>query len=920
MDSGALKALDFALYRRGQLITALARWLSAGLALLCLAFVWDGPRTLPWAALGTAAGYLALNAAFLVWGRRIRALKLVQDAVDALAVGLGASFTGGLDSPIWLLLYAHAVGVAARRGLAAALAFGALDAGIVAALAAQSQAPLGTLHALSLLFCAFLAGTTSSYLQQVQDRLALLNRELKDTNAQLEDTLAARNEIQREQEQSLSRLSESEDRYRRLLERIQDGVIIVQDGRLAYASEVFGKMVGEAPPALVGLDFRDLVPPEDRRELSERYRAWEQSLAVSGSLETRVRTRHGDTLLVQVRAASLEFQGRRSVIATLRDVTRERRMEQEIVAHAERLTAVNEIANAVNENLTPEDIVAVVADEARRLVPFDRLTVALLDREEPEARPVRLAVGAGSQRLDFPAREAGWAFREPVTWCEGDPTPCPPRAAELLAQEGVLSLLTVPLRAKGGLVGSLNLCRQKAVPFSATALAVMETVARHLAIALENARLLQAVQSRSRELESLLEIAGGISVRLDLAELLPLVTRSVNRVMGTQHCLLVLRDGEELKLAAQEGLEDEIVAAFRDGHPRELEDSLTGWILREGRPLAVADMIEDPRLRFGELVRRFSYRSFLGVPLRRGDEVLGSLEVVTKEPRRFGEEDQTLMTLFAGQAAIAIENARLFEEARAHLAQVVEANRRLEELDRLRREYVRNVSHEFRTPLTVIRGYAEFLQEAHESVSVPDILRVVVESCDRLIDLVETLIDVSRIEQGESERILHVQSLDLGEVAAASVESLRAPAARKGVQVDLELADGELSLEGDASLLRQVVRKLLDNAVKYSRAGGRVVLRGRPQDQELELVVEDEGIGIPPEHQPRIFEKFYMVDGGIARRLGGTGVGLYLVREIVRLHGGTVTVDSRPGEGSAFSVRLPRRYRGAAARPRAIHA
>ncbi|HEX6740101.1 MAG TPA: ATP-binding protein, partial [Vicinamibacteria bacterium] len=440
---------------------------------------------------------------------------------------------------------------------------------------------------------------------------------------------------------------------------------------------------------------------------------------------------------------------------------------------------------------------------------------------------------------------------------------------------------------------------------------------RHLAIALDNARLLEAVQSRSRELESLLEIAGGISARLDLAELLPLVTRSVNRVMGTQHCMLVLRDGEALKLAAQEGLEDEVVEAFQN---MDLADSLTGWVQREGRPLAVVDMIEDPRLRFADIVRRFQYRSFLGVPLRHGGEVLGSLEVVTKQPRRFGEEDQTLMTLFAVQAAVAIENARLFQEAHSHLDQAVEANRRLEELDRLRREYVRNVSHEFRTPLTVIRGYAEFLQADSQAVSLPEALRVVTESCDRLIDLVDTLIDVSRIEQGESERILHVQRLDLAELAAASVESLRSLAARKGVRVDVDLPAGELSLEGDAGLLNQVFRKLLDNAVKYSRAGGRVVLRGQPREQELELVVEDDGIGIPPEHQPRIFEKFYMVDGGIARRLGGTGVGLYLVREIVRLHGGTVTVDSRPGEGSAFSVRLPRRYQGAASRPRAIHA
>jgi len=123
-----------------------------------------------------------------------------------------------------------------------------------------------------------------------------------------------------------------------------------------------------------------------------------------------------------------------------------------------------------------------------------------------------------------------------------------------------------------------------------------------------------------------------------------------------------------------------------------------------------------------------------------------------------------------------------------------------------------------------------------------------------------------------------------------------------------------LEMEGDRGLLRQVVRKLVDNAVKYSPPGARVAVRGRARGDELALEVEDWGIGIAEEHLPRIFEKFYMVDGGVTRRLGGTGVGLYLVRQIVRLHHGEVDVQSLPGQGSVFSVRLPRRIRPAPSR------
>jgi two-component system phosphate regulon sensor histidine kinase PhoR len=221
------------------------------------------------------------------------------------------------------------------------------------------------------------------------------------------------------------------------------------------------------------------------------------------------------------------------------------------------------------------------------------------------------------------------------------------------------------------------------------------------------------------------------------------------------------------------------------------------------------------------------------------------------------------------------------------------------------------VSHEFRTPLTVIKGYAEFLGETGSPgpEGLKDVMRILVESCDRVIDLVDTLLEVSRVEQEEAERILEVQTLDLRELAAASLEPVRPAAERKGVALDLEFSGDSLEMEGDRGLLRQVVRKLVDNAVKYSPPGARVAVRGCARGDELALEVEDRGIGISEEHLPRIFEKFYMVDGGMTRRLGGTGVGLYLVREIVKLHHGAVDVQSLPGQGSVFSVRLPRRIK-----------
>jgi PAS domain S-box-containing protein len=911
MESGALRLLDVGLYRRGQLVSALARSLAVCLALVTLVLVWGDPRTRQGVALGVVAGYAAFSLAAHLLGRREalhRPLRVAQDVLDALAAGLGAATTGGLDSPIWLLLYPHVVGVSVRGGLAYALGMATLDAAVLMALAQMSPGqPLALFHALGLLSCGVLAGTASSYLGAVQDRLSRMNQDLVASNLQLSQSVAAHEASRREQEKGLELLRSSEARYQRLLERIQDGVLIIRDGRVAYANQVFGAMVGEAPEALVGTDYRDLVPPEDRAEIGERYRRWEAAQAVSGVLETRLRTRQGQTLLVSLRAGSLEFEGGRSVVATIRDITRERHMEQDVKAHAERLAALNEIANAVNLSLTIEDIFAVVGEEAHRLLPFDRLTIALAG-EAGAVEVVTVGRDGLRRRTDASGDEVGWLVRHPRRWCDGDSDVMPPHL-QLLVEGGVQAAATVPLLSKDHVIGSLTLGRVKPTRFTTADLAIMEPVARHIAIALANARLLETVRRRGYEFETLLEIGRHVVERMDLSELLPLVTRNVNRVMGTRHCLLLLLRGNTLELAAHQGLEPEVARAFEG--LQVTDTSLTGWVIHHGRPLAVVDMREDPRLRLADMVRRYGYRSFLGVPLRRGAETLGTLEVVTKdEVRAFGPDDQARMTAFADQAAVAIENARLLDEARRHLATVVQANQQLEELDRMRRQYLRNVSHEFRTPLTVIKGYAEFLKSSGSpgEDALSEVMHILVESSDRVIDLVDTLLDVSRIEQEGAERTLNMQVLDLRDLVRAAVEPLRTPAERKGITLEVDVPDEGLALLGDRSLLQQVVRKLVDNAVKYSPPGKGVHVRGRVEGEQLLLEVQDFGIGIPPEHVPRIFEKFYMVDGGITRRAGGTGVGLYLVREIVRLHDGRLDVSSRPGQGSLFTVRLPRHH------------
>jgi signal transduction histidine kinase len=248
------------------------------------------------------------------------------------------------------------------------------------------------------------------------------------------------------------------------------------------------------------------------------------------------------------------------------------------------------------------------------------------------------------------------------------------------------------------------------------------------------------------------------------------------------------------------------------------------------------------------------------------------------------------------------------EQLASTVGQVREVNDRLEELHRLRDEYLRNVSHEFRSPLTVIRGYAEFVRDqgVPSDSSLSEVMGVMLDSCDQMIDMVDTLLEVSRIEQGETGRRIDIRPVAIGEVLQTALASVRGLAEKKDARIDISLPGEALHVAGDPSLLAHALRHLLSNALKYGPARGTVSIRGEVREAEAVLEVEDQGIGIAPEHLPHIFEKFYVADGGLDRRRGGAGVGLYLAREIVRLHQGTIEARSNPGRGSVFSVTLPR--------------
>ena len=229
----------------------------------------------------------------------------------------------------------------------------------------------------------------------------------------------------------------------------------------------------------------------------------------------------------------------------------------------------------------------------------------------------------------------------------------------------------------------------------------------------------------------------------------------------------------------------------------------------------------------------------------------------------------------------------------------------LKRLERIRQDFVANVSHELRTPLTTIRGYVEVLQDGslEDRSQAIQFLQIIDRHTQRMEKIVSDLLLLSEIESPN--RSLRKAPFAMTELISSVVEALRPMAESKEQTVRVKVASALPRLRADSLKIHQVITNLLHNAICYTPDTGKICITAKSLEKGMEISVTDNGMGIPPEDLPRIFERFYRVDKGRSRDLGGTGLGLSIVKHIVEAHGGKVGVESKPGQGSRFCVFLP---------------
>jgi GAF domain-containing protein len=576
----------------------------------------------------------------------------------------------------------------------------------------------------------------------------------------------------------------------------------------------------------------------------------------------------------------------------------------------EQQTATSEILDVISNSPTDsQPAFNAIVRSGLRLFPDAAIMIGLLDGDVVRAAAIADADPAGAEALR--ARTPIPLSREFITSTaildrrEID-LPDVREAPEELAAgarnflaSGYRAQTVVPMMRGEAAIGTVNVVRRMPGPLSDKQRELLRIFANQAVIAIENTRLFN-------------ELRESLQQQTATADMLKLISRSTFDLKSVLNTLVEsaarLCEADITTISREKDGHYHVVAAY--GFPPGLRDyyetlpmgqgrgSLFGRILFERKPVQIVDVLADPEYAMRELQKKAGFRTVLGVPLLREGVPIGLLSVNRTTVRPFTDKQIEFVTAFADQAAIAIENVRLFDE-------IQEKSRQLEEASQHKSQFLANMSHELRTPLNAILGYTELMADGaygEPSEKMVGILQRLEANGKHLLGLINDVLDLSKIEAGQL--VLELSDYCIQDIAQTVRSTLEPLAVDKKLAFKVEMA-GELPPgHGDGRRLTQVLINLVGNAIKFTDTG-EVAIKAEAHNGSFHVSVRDTGPGISSADQARLFQEFQQADNAITKKKGGTGLGLAISKRIIEMHGGRIWVESQPGQGSTFAFTLP---------------
>jgi PAS domain S-box-containing protein len=741
-------------------------------------------------------------------------------------------------------------------------------------------------------------------------------------------------------------LRESEEKFRNLVENTSDWVWETDErGVYTYVSPRVRDILGYDPEQLLGKTPFDIMPADEAKRVAELFAPITGRMELFVLLDNVNLHKDGRRVILETSGVPIfDSQGRfRGYRGIDRDITTRKIAEETLVKRTRQLEAVRAISAEVTRELNLPALLDLTIRRAVELMGAASGAVFLWDEAAqvllPRAwcglgewiREVRLRLGEGFVGAVAQNRQGmivndyrGSAYAHPI----------------FLERTAITACLAEPLLYRDRLVGVIGVINNaNRQPFIEQDRETLGLLATQAAIAIENARTHGAAVRRGEELGALLRATRSIMSGLDLQGILTRIVGEAAEMAGTPHVTVMLVDkpAQVLRLAALAG--DPVPAGFT----LPLGTDLSGIVAQSGQAVFSEDSPNDPRNLLAERDRRLGFLTYLGLPIMIRGEVLGVLTFDTTGPRQYTREEMAYLASFADMAAMAIENARLYQEI-SHQALSLEqrvqertreleaVNRELQGASRHKSEFLANMSHELRTPLNSIIGFAEVLQDPEISPLTEKqarFLRHIHQAGRHLLELISDILDLSKVEAGKL--TLQPQALSVAITLEDVLVPARDLASKKSQRLASDIEADLPPLQADPVRFKQICSNLLSNALKFTPKGGTITLLARKVDwstgqvvnlsppvdhlttrpidrpgEWLEITVRDTGIGIKPEDLPRLFQDFVQLESVETKRHEGTGLGLALTKRLVKLHGGRIWAASDgEGRGSTFTVLLP---------------